>query len=187
LKIKLKNIATIQTGIFANTVLQGEIVYLKAKHFDENGQLRTKLHPDLYPTNGIEKHFLKPDDIIFAAKGPKNFAAIYESKNQPAVASTSFLIIRLNKKATDTLPEYLAWFLNHHSTQKLLKRKAIGSNIVSISKAALGDLEIYVPDLQKQEIILKLQSSRSREKELKKQIEILKEKLIQQQILNGIK
>ena len=72
---KLNQIASIQTGAFAETVSKGEVVYLKAKHFDENGKLNTILHPDLNINNITEKHLLKPGDVLFAAKGTKNFAA----------------------------------------------------------------------------------------------------------------
>ncbi len=53
----LKHIADIQTGVFANTVSEGEIVYLKAKHFDENGQLSSVLHPDLNASDITEQTF----------------------------------------------------------------------------------------------------------------------------------
>jgi restriction endonuclease S subunit len=188
LKEILKHIASIQTGIFAKTVSNGEIVYLQAKHFNENGLLNTILHPDLKEDNITEKHLLRHGDVLFAAKGTKNFAAWYESKNLPAAASTSFFVIRVNENFQNKiLPEYLVWFINHPSSQKVLKGKAMGTSIVSISKSALEELEIYIPDLQTQKAILKISHLRNSEKNLKQQIEILREKQIQQQIMNSIK
>ena len=72
----LGHIATIQTGIFAKPVPKGEIIYLQAKHFDENGLVNTVLHPDLKKDTLTEKHFLRHGDILFAAKGTKNFALV---------------------------------------------------------------------------------------------------------------
>ena len=86
----LKDIATIQTGIFGKTESKGDIVYLQAKHFSETGQLHTILHPDLKADNITDKHLLRTGDVLFAAKGTKNFAAVFENHNEPAVASTSF-------------------------------------------------------------------------------------------------
>ena len=187
MKIKLHQIATIHTGVFARTTTKGDAVYLKAKHFDDDGNLIAKLHTDLSLNNTIQKHLLKPGDVLFAAKGTKNFAALYESNNKPAVASTSFFIIRLeNNSQNKILPEYLVWFLNHPSTQKLLKRKAIGTNIVSISKTVLEELEIQVTDAQTQAIILNINQLWNKEKKLTRQIEALKETVIQQQILSRI-
>lgn len=185
MKTILRQIANIQTGIFAKPITEGEIVYLQAKHFDENGQLIGSLHPDLNAEGISDKHLLQPGDILFAAKGTKNFATVFESHNIPSVASTSFFVIRLQGK--NVMPEYLAWFLNHPASQKFLKGKAIGTSIASISKAVLEELEILIPDLQTQKAIFKISQLRNVEIKLKHQIEALREKQIQQQIINAIK
>jgi len=188
LKTELKNIAGIQTGIFAKPVSKGDVVYLKAKHFDGNGKLKSKLHPDIFINDISKKHLLKPGDLIFAAKGTKNIAAVYESKNLPAVASTSFFTIKINSNGTEKiLPEYLAWFLNHPTTQKYLKRKAKGTAIASISKTVLEELQVPIPSLPVQKAALEIHSLRNKEIHLKEKIEHLREKQIQQIILNGIK
>jgi restriction endonuclease S subunit len=185
LKKKLGNIATIQTGIFAKPLAEGEIVYLQAKHFDEGGNLTAKLHPDLFYSDVSINHLLLPGDVLFAAKGFKNFATVYELHNLPAVASTSFFVIRL--KDENVLPGYLAWFMNHPLTQNLLKANAHGTAMASISKAVLQELEISIPSLQTQEIILKISELRKNEKQLTRQLEKLKEQQIQQQIFKAIR
>lgn len=159
-------------------------MYLQAKHFDEFGQLLSALYPDLMAEGISEKHLLKHGDILFAAKGTKNFAAVYENYNQEAVASTSFFVIRLTDKKV--LPEYLAWFLNSFPTQTLLKGQAIGTSIASISKVVLEELEISIPNIETQKTVLQITKLRNREKALKQEIETLREKQIQQQIINAI-
>jgi len=181
---QIKDIANIQTGLFAKPSGKGEVVYLQARHFDENGQLLAALHPDLMADEIAEKHLLKPGDVLFAAKGTKNFATVYNHHNEPAVASTSFFVFRL--KDEDLLPEYLCWFLNSHATQTLLKGQAIGTSIVSISKAVLEALEIRVPNIKTQKAILEIANLRSKEKSLKLDIENLRDKLIQHQINKAI-
>lgn len=188
MKTTLGHIASIQTGIFAKPVSKGEIVYLQARHFNENGQLHSILLPDLKADNITEKHLLRHGDVLFAAKGTKNFAAWYESKNQLSVASTSFFVIRVQENFSNKiLPEFLVWLINHPISQKFLKGKAIGTSIVSISKSVLEELEISIPDVQTQKVILKINQLHNTEKNLKQQIEILREKQIQQQIINAIK
>jgi restriction endonuclease S subunit len=185
LKTTLKHIAGIQTGIFAKPVSEGEIVYLQAKNFDEDGKLTGLLYPDLKGEGISEKHFLQPGDVLFASKGIRNFAAWYEGQNQLAVASTSFFVIRLQNE--NVMPEYLAWYLNHPNTQKILKGRAIGTSMVSISKSVLEELEISIPDLRMQKAILKITQLRNLEKNLKQQIETLKEKQIKQQLISTLK
>ncbi len=185
MKTNLKQIASIQTGLFAKPVAKGDIVYLQAKHFDENGQLKTLLHPDLKADTITDKHMLRHGDVLFAAKGTKNFAAWFESKNQPSVASTSFFVLRITDKII--LPQFLVWFLNHPSTQEILKRTARGTSIPSIRKTVLEELEISIPNIETQEAILKITQLRNAEKKLKKEIESLREQQIQQLIINSIK
>lgn len=185
MKTVIKDITNIQTGLFAKPLANGEVVYLQSKHFDEQGNLLAALHPDLLIEDISEKHLLRAGDVLFAAKGTKNFAAVFENHNEPSVASTSFFVLRpVDKKV---LPQYLAWFLNNHTTQTLLKGQAIGTSIPSISKQVLENLEITVPGMESQKAILQITKLRNKEKSLKQKIEMLREKQIQQQIINAIK
>jgi restriction endonuclease S subunit len=85
------------------------------------------------------------------------------------------------------LPEYLAWFLNNPTTQKLLKEQAIGTSIPSISKTVLEELDIPIPSVEKQKAILTIAHLRSTEKNLKHQIEVLREQQIQQTLIDALK
>ncbi|MBV5313626.1 MAG: restriction endonuclease subunit S [Prolixibacteraceae bacterium] len=185
MKTTLEHIASISTGVFAKPVAEGEIVYLQARHFDENGLLISELHPDLMADEISEKHFLKSGDVLFAAKGNKNFATVFEDQYPRSVASTSFFVIRLRN--SKILPDYFALFMNSPKTQLFLKSTALGSSIASISKAVLEKLEISIPNIQTQRVILEISRLRSQEKEIRQKIESLQEIIIQQKINNAIK
>ncbi|MEO6134694.1 MAG: restriction endonuclease subunit S [Ginsengibacter sp.] len=188
MKSTLKEIASIQTGVFAKPIANGDIVYLQSKHFDEDGLLKHVLHPDLKPEKISQKHMLRTGDVLFASKGTKNFAVCFENDNQPAVASTSFFVIRvLENLGSSILPGFLAWFLNHPATQKMLKAKAIGTSIVSISKVVLEELKVSIPPVKTQKTILQIAYLRNKEKKMKQQIENLREQKIQHQIIKAIK
>jgi restriction endonuclease S subunit len=181
----LKDIASIQTGLFAKPSGSGEVVYLQAKHFDENGRLLSTLSPDLEYREVSGKHLLRAGDVLFAAKGTKNFATVYENHNPPAVASTSFFVIRAFQNTV--LPDFLSWYLNNAAIQAIIKAQAKGTAIPSISKNTLENLEIPIPSIPIQQSILQIAKLRNKEKALKEQIERLREKQIQQQITNAIK
>ena len=185
MKTILKHIANIQTGIFARTTAKGDVVYLQARHFDDYGAISSTLHPDLKMENITDKHLLRDGDVLFAAKGAKNFATAYESHNQPAVASTTFFVIRLHD--TGMMPHYLAWLLNNPVSQSFLKRNALGSSIASISKTVLEELEITVPSLHIQECILEITRLGKKENALLLKIAGLRQMQIQQQINNALK
>lgn len=185
MKISLKEIAVIQTGVFARPKTSGEVVYLQAKDFDQNGSLTAQIQPGLKFGDVSQKHLLKPGDVLFAAKGSKNFAAVYESHNPPAVASTSFFVIRLI--TGQCLPGFLGWYLNSQPALSYLKELAKGTSIPSISKQVLESVVVPLPPLAKQQTILDISALRKRELSLQMEIETLREKQIQQLIFNAIR
>ncbi len=188
MKDVLKHIAIIQTGIFAPTGTPSEIIYLQSKHFDEAGTLTSKLHPSLKLNSKTEKHLLKHGDVLFAAKGSKNFATCYESNNGLCVASSTFLVIRIKEEFRDKLiPEFLMWFINHSNTQMLLKRRAKGTALPSISKALLQQLEISIPSIFRQQFILKIETLRRKELDIQKQIESIRDRYIQYSLTHALK
>ena len=185
MKQKVKHIATIQTGLFAKPVSKARALYLQTKHFTDNMEVNYLIQPSISMNGVAEKHILKQGDILFAAKGNRNFAACFDDLKFPSVASTSFFVIRLHDK--NVLPEYFVWFLNQPSIMNFLKGKAKGTSIASISKTTISDLEISIPSIYKQKLILKIQKLRNIEKNLIEEKDLLREKIIQQQIMNAIK
>lgn len=185
MKTYLKNIAFVQTGVFLKPQSEGEVLYVQVKHFDSNFSLLPSIHPDLKEHSVNRKHLLNPGDILFAAKGANNFAAVYQKNYPKAVASTSFFVIKLTGK--NILPDYLAWFINYPKTMELLKNFATGTSITSISKSVLEELEIAIPEIPVQQSILKINELRMRQKTLLSKIEGLREQLVQRQIFKALK
>lgn len=176
----LCHIANIQTGILSKPEAAGDFVYLQAKHFDEDGNLHSPPKPDLKSSHAVKKHLLEPGNVLFAAKGSKNFATCYEEGEAPAVASTSFFVIRLTTGSI--LPKFLTWFLNSPKTQRLLKASATGTSMVSISKSVLEELDIPVPTIEEQQLIIQITELQNQEKRLRQRIDMLHEKRIHQSI-----
>ena len=187
MKTTLKHIANIQTGIYAHTVSLGEVIYLQAKHFDETGNFLKTVKPDLHLNKQTEKHLLNNGDILFAAKGSKNFATQFEVKNGNCVASSTFLVIRINNEFSKViLSEYLVWLINNPITQEWLKAKARGSSIPSISKMDLQELEINVPPLEKQKLIIKIDALRKKELTIVRSLINLKDQFTQYGLIKSI-
>jgi restriction endonuclease S subunit len=187
LKTTLTHIANIQTGIYALPVKSGKVVYLQARHFNENGILLDTVEPELELNNQTQKHLLNEGDVIFAAKGIKNFATRYESKNGYCVASSTFLVIRLKEEFRNIVnPDYLCWFLNHPKTQEWIKVAARGSSMASIPKAKLQELEITLPPIEKQQLIVHINALQYAESLLLNQIHLLKEKYTQHLLITAI-
>lgn len=185
MKYKLSDIAIIQSGIYAKPELEGEVYYVQARHFDRQHQFNTAVKPDLKADGKIERHFLQPGDLLVAAKGYDHFAVEYKGIIKPAVASSMFIVVKLQDKKV--LPAFLTWHINNLQTQKLLSDAAKGTALPSITNSDLGDLEIPIPSIEKQKLILQIHDLHVQENKLKEQINSLREKQIQQQIINAIK
>lgn len=181
---KLNKIASIRTGIFLKPSDNGDTFYIQPKYYNREGELITSLDKDVSSIHISDKHLLKKGDLLFAAKGIKNFATVIDLESQSAVASTSFFVIRSNG---DVTPEYIQWFLNQSYTMKKLKRQARGSAIASISKRTLEEIEIPVPTIEKQNLIVNLSKLRTEEKKLLKQLKLKKDQMINANIFNSLK
>ena len=71
--------------------------------------------------------------------------------------------------------------------QLFFKDKAKGSGIPSISISSIEEMELSIPDIEKQRTILNLSKLRVRERQIRQQLTILRDNYIQQQLLNSIK
>ena len=185
MKKQVKNVVKIKTGVYKKPGLLGEVYYVQARHFDENREFITSVKPDLPYDEKLSKHFLQPGDVLIASKGYDHFAVAYKGIIKPAVASSMFIVLRINNKLI--LPEFLTWYLNHPTTQNILSGNSKGTALPSITKSDVGNLEISIPSIQKQNAILNLNELLQKEKNLRKQIENLRESEIQQQLLNVLK
>ena len=186
MKRTLKDISQLSSGIYTKPDLDGDVYYVQAKHFNSDGEFDFSVKPDLRLEGKIEKHLLIKGDVLLAVKGNNNFAVQYKGAIEKAVASSTFIVIRL-KDQSIVLPEFLNWYLNHPQTQLFFKDKSKGSAIASISINSIEGLELYIPTVEKQHIILNLTNLRKREKKIRQQLTVLRDNYIQQQLLNSIK
>ena len=188
MKHLLEHITTLSSGIYSQPDIIADTMYLQANHFTEKGFFDVSTKPQLKLTEKNVKHLLKNDDILFAAKGLNNFAVVYHNSIGRAVASSSFIIIRIvDDFKTKLIPEYLAWCLNNHKQVAVLHQLKTTTTIPSISIAQLSQLEIHIPDIQKQQQVLKIQELYNREQQVEKKIMHLKKIQLQEILLQAIK
>jgi restriction endonuclease S subunit len=180
MKSKLSNIASFQSGIYEKPGIDPDTLYLQAVHFLHSGEFDKSVQPALKLNEKLQKHLLKEGDLLFAAKGLNNFAAVYKSSIGKAVASSSFIVIKIHTNELANInPEYLAWYINHNKQIKLLHEQQLGTTIPSISMKQLAELEIEIPSVSMQEKIVTIQNLREKEKELTLQLEDWKDKYYQ--------
>lgn len=187
MKRPIKEIASLKSGFYSKPADAGDIPYIQARHFDEGGNFDTTVKSFLNAESNTEKELLADKDILFAAKGSRNFAVVYDHSNGPAIASTSFFIMRIRPEYQESIiPEYVAWFINHPQTQRRLKPDTRGTFIPSITMKAFDRLEIEIPDLEAQRLILRIDELRKQERQLHAELDTMRERLIQIQLMSSI-
>lgn len=140
--------------------------------FDEDLNLRKDLEPNVLYKDSISRNFLQNNEILFNAKGNRFFAYLFQNEYENAIASAVFLVLTITNDAVDS--SFLVWYLNHPEILKKFKVKKTSQTIPSISKQELGDLEVIIPDMETQRLIVHIDL-------LKKQTVQLQRKIIDAQ------
>ncbi|WP_179317197.1 restriction endonuclease subunit S [Winogradskyella undariae] len=186
MKSKLKDICDISTGVYVKTERIGDTYYLQARDFDAYNQLESNLKQEVLSHNINDKHFLRSGDVIVAAKGVNHFAFTFNEEVSPAVASSMFIVLRqFDEDKVDS--GFVTWYINHPKTQAYLDRSSKGSGIPSINKGIVGDLEINIPSIDKQKLILSTDKLKIKASQLQDKISVLKNEVINEQLIKLVK
>ena len=114
--------------------------------------------------------FLEANDILFAARGSRAYAALLgsEAENLQLVASPHLFVIRINSK--QVLPEFLVWQLNQGACQRHFDQNAEGTLTKSIRRSVLEETVITLPAIEKQKSLIALASALVKEQQLLQQL-----------------
>ncbi|WP_217604697.1 restriction endonuclease subunit S [Chitinophaga sp. GbtcB8] len=180
----IKHIADLFSGIYVNSsTSRGQTVYyLQVRHWDKKRNWASNIEPELWEENRLFKNYLQYGDILLATKGVDHFAALYDGRYTPAVASSVFTILRIKDPKT-VLPAYLQWYLNHPATTKILAAASKGTSMPLITRDVIEQLEIPVPSLEKQQIILQVQGLEQQAMQLRLRINQLTETIFRHNLL----
>lgn len=150
----LSDIAEIRFGINARTQSHGGVACLQGKDFDEFGEIDHAGLLYVSEDQCKDTDFLKPGDVLFAAKGSRNYAIMWRGEIPRAVASSTFFVIR--NLHSDVFPEYLAWYLISAQTQRYLERNVKNGTVKTVSKKALENIGVQLPGRKTQDNIIKI-------------------------------
>jgi len=155
--MRLQDIANVQSGYLSRGKIEaaadGSYYLLQAKDVDADRltyQRNTivRFNPELSRKDWI----LQRDDIIFMARGARNFAVLLEDIPEPLLAAACFFIIRVSNGKT--LPNYLWWYLTQGPVEDYLHRASgRGVHMPVVRRAVLENMEIPVPPLETQQKI----------------------------------
>lgn len=166
MKIKLKNLARVQTGYSFRSRLEASIGGAIAVI-----QMKDLLRDNTVDCGGLLKidmkvlkdhHFAKKGDLVFRSRGQLTTSALILEDPGKAVVAAPLLKIRVMKPET-VLPEYLNWYISQRDAQVFLTSKADGTVQKMISKQTVEDLEVSLPCPEQQKSIVELASMSARE------------------------
>jgi len=175
MKIKIKHIAKVQMGYSFRERLdietKGNFSVIQMKDLDKDNTVSCDNIVKIQMAQAkLKKHHLvQKGDLIFRSRGLVSTSAILLKNLGLAVVAAPLLRIRINKQH-QILPEYLNWYINQNNAQQFFTKRSKGTVHKMISKKTVEDLEINVPDIQRQRNIIELAQLSYVETELMNQI-----------------
>ena len=183
MQTQLKNVGDLKFGLYVKPLEKGFAKYLQAKNFDDFGNVQSDFDAFINIDNKNENHLLEDGDILFVGKGYRNFAWTYNKSIGPAIASSIFYVIRVNKR--EVIPQYISTLFNSDKYQNQFQSMGAGSSIPSIRKGELESLLVDIPSLEIQNKIASLNNLHNSEISITNQI-IQQKKVLFQGVINQL-
>ena len=123
-------------------------------------------------------------DILMVSRATPNspFKASLLVTKDPVIATSSLYILRT--KDQTVISEYLNYYINSDTFQKEVLARARGSTISHIGRSKLEEIEIFIPSLEKQKILVDLYQNLERQKNILSRKQTLQQEIIQQTFIN---
>lgn len=160
MKRELKKLARITSGYQTRKGVEecpnGTHCLLQIRDFNKSRtSVRLKDLARISPPGMDSDSHLRTGDVLFLAKGQKNFAwFVGRLPELPVLAASYFFVLR---PSPDVDGAYLSWFLNQEDAQRHFARLATtGAHMPIIRRDVLEGLEVPTPDLDTQRKIIEL-------------------------------
>ncbi len=181
MKVKLKNLTSVQTGYSFRSRLEvigsGETAVIQMKDLLDENTVDCSNLVKIDMENVKDHHLAKKGDLVFRSRGLVNTSAILLDDPGKAVVAAPLLRIRITRRDI-IIPEYLNWYISQRDAQAFFNSRAKGTVQKMISKQAIEELEVSLPGLEKQKSILELATLSTREQILLKKIATKREQYI---------
>ena len=172
--VKLKKIAKIQSGYISRGRIvpreDGKSLLMQAKDVSaDHLSYRTDALVRFMPTLSGKDWFLKPGDILFMARGTRNFSVLVDKLPDSVLAAACFFVVRISN--FEILPEYLCWYLNQLPVVEYLKRfSGRGVHMPVVRRAVLESIDIPLPPIETQKRVSEINKLLQKEQGLYKKL-----------------
>lgn len=189
--MKLKKVAIIQSGYISRFKIEpredGAHFLLQARDIDSEGLTYNidnlvRFSPDLSRKDWV----LKTDDVLFMARGARNYSILIREIPDRVLAAACFFIVRLS--SDQVLPYYLCWYLNQPQVEHYLSRHSgRGVHMPVVRRSVLENINIPIPPIEVQVKITKLDILLRNEMELIDKLAEKRKKLITAVCLHAVR
>lgn len=139
---------------------------------------------DLAPP--FERYRVRPGELLFRSRGERNIAVLITGGPDTApVALLPLMILRPDHQRVD--PGYLAWFISQPEAQRHFDKCAQGTRLKVIPKPCLDELEVLVPDLATQRLVVEIDALARREHALMRELADRKLELTRSALLRQVR
>ncbi|MBY5337337.1 restriction endonuclease subunit S [Rhizobium leguminosarum] len=184
----LSDVCDVRSGFTARGRLEEEadgVPVLQLRDVTDSAAIDPSLLMRSKFRGSVERYLAGAGDVVFRSRGERNIAARLDSRFvEPAVAVLPILILRPKVRI---LPEYLVWAINQPEAQRHFDADARGATIRMIPKASIESLELEVPDVATQKMVVEIDTLSRREAELTMELIDKRRRLVAQCIQSRIR
>jgi hypothetical protein len=189
--MELTELSEIQSGYISRAKIEpkkeGSHYLLQAKDVDgDRLTYRTDSLVRFDPVMSRNDWLLKRDDVLFMARGSRNYSVMLNDIPYSTLAAACFFIIRVT--AEEILPGFLYWYLNQAPVMRYLTRHSgRGVSMPVVTRSALEGIDVPVIPVEIQERIMKIEALMNAEQELLNSLAVKKREFIAGACLQAIK
>ncbi len=167
--MRLTDFCTIHTGYTARGRLDptavGGVLAIQLRDISPDGLVDPRRLTRVQLEDVADRYFVRAGDVVFRSRGERNTASALDDRLQEsALAVLPLMVLRPNRDVVT--PEYLAWAINQPPAQRHFDGAARGTNMRMIPRSSLDNLELDIPDLATQRMIVAVDALAEREREL---------------------
>lgn len=170
MKTTLNEITNTQVGYPFRTRLEsmenGSVSVIQMKNLTDSNQVRCDQLAKIDMDAPKGHHLVRPGDLIFRSRGLTSTSALL--LDDPGVAVLAAPLLRIRITSNSILPEYLNWFISQPPAQSYFASCAEGTSLKMISKQSLENLEVSVPSIARQRLIVEMASLAAEEQRILK-------------------
>jgi restriction endonuclease S subunit len=176
--------ATLRGRDATRPVPEGCYSFLRIGDISQDGAFDASSLDRIEPNEPINENLiLREGDVLFPNRGTRTTALCFPGSETPTIVGSQFFILRANRKQVS--PEYLAWYLRSEVARQHFEGRRKGSYVQIIQRKDLADMELPLPPLASQRMLVEIAILAQKERTLSEKLTSLRWKLAHQQILQA--